>query len=348
MKVNSLNGEIAFVKSVVISEKQGQYGTEQLTDEDIYLMNSDGTSVTKLVDNLPNTDKFSFIDSLTWSPKGSYLSWIKNGERDSFEYIRSQSLLKSDPSGANVNSILTSDTKGSFAGFSISPDEDKVALIESNSMEKGSRIKVFNLNTKSLIETIEESTGKAYWSDNNTIIGQNDADKIISVNISTKNNPKEFSIGTDSTMVGFSSITKKIIFEKSLQNDAIEFWASDLDGTHQVLLNTQKESSAYFVGLRQSEISPDGKVLALVGNNAEAVSFFLLNLESGKMVNAEIYGMNFSWNPDSKQIVSLNGLGGPYPSSVVVAGLEGKVIKELLANDPTRKTSYSSPAWFPK
>lgn len=363
-KPHPLKGKIAFVKSTFIKHEEitypdGSSGICAKIDSDIFITDPDGTNETKMFDFSSGCGVSP--SNLTWSSSGKYLGWFRNG---SFEYVESNNLRFKA-----ISKITSVRKKGSLAGFAFSPDEDKVALIETYNPpeiyplaedDTSMLVRIIDLTNKKTIETINviEGTGKidermyprprsnhVGWIDPTTMVTafkQNEKFDISSLDYKLGGGLSDRQQITTSERVPYpfavGNKTEKIAYWKGELNDK-ELWIADFDGS-----NSKKLTSIGPLTPSGIKFSEDNKHLIYCSYIGDGVGLTIINLESDKIKKFNA-SPGFDWGPGSNLIVANNpNLGQSI--SLILFDIDGKKIRELKKG--TSKINYTSPAWFPK
>src|SRR5258708_25812412 len=115
MSIIPTSGSISFIRSEV---KQNSPTDFQQIDQGIYYFKSDGSGLKKAVNFDPKDSNISH--SLTFSPSSKYLIWARG---DALEFA------KTDGSQKQTSQINFAKWGRVFGGYSVSPDETKIAVV---------------------------------------------------------------------------------------------------------------------------------------------------------------------------------------------------------------------------
>jgi hypothetical protein len=374
-KTSPLKNKIAFIRSDFLSSKEHSRGISTCSDYDIYTINTDGSDLTKVIDNsfkgcsnVPDGESDLHLSDLSWSSTGTYLAWLKIEvvvgkppvRKDAFEFVRSGKLNRK-----SVSTINASENKA-ITGYAISPDEKKVVLLEASdsptnlpSEFTSVTARVVDLETKSTIAEINTITGsgqeseRAYtdnkslvWLSKSTIatFGREGtkyflASYKVNEGLSSK---KKLAEGPFSSL-SVTTDGSRLAFLK--YEGELQLWTVGEGGANAKKLSTLAEDSLNISSLKYS---PNKKYIGLATSIAEATIFFVIDTATGKNIFPKtqgVYLFNISWSPQSDSIAAKNGV---YTSKVSIVGLDGKVVRDLTEADETQKTYYHSPSWFPQ
>jgi Tol biopolymer transport system component len=357
-----LKNKIAFVKSVFVKNRKittsgGNLQYLSTFDTDIYLIKPDGTGETKVVDFDPGESVY--ISDLAWSSSGKYLGWLR---KNSFEYVESSNLK-----GTAVSKVVSSKDNWIMRGFSFSPDENKVAILETLDMTS-MVMRVIDLDNKKVVTEAELIKGKPK-SDESVRAGSGHIDWLGPTTVVTVlKQASKFSISSFDLGEGFSSKkdvavftyfpdpfvvnsnTKKCYFWKhgKLGN---ELWISGLDGQDLEKLTNLSAGPNWPKGssptIYEMKISPNAKVLSYSSYIFEGSTLTTFDLKYKRLLKKLEAGSSFDWSSDSSKLAVLQTFPPSQLTNLLVIDLTGKQLTKL-TNEGNPKVSYSPPAWFPQ
>jgi Tol biopolymer transport system component len=267
-----------------------------ISNRDIYLMNADGSNVTRLTNNINISENISNLSALASSPNGSRIAFILGNAGVSGIY-----LVNAD--GSNATSNLTPNVSVySLSEVAWSPDGSRIAFTSEIFAHPADFLQIYVVNAdgtgKTNLTTDPSVNYDAVWSPDGSriaFVSDRDGNRDIYLMNADGSNVTRLTdnITTKASGLAWSPDGSRIAFTSNYD----DIYLMNTDGSNVTRLTTDAN-----VNTAAAVWSPDGSRIAFISNH----EIYVMNPDGSNVTrltnNIKSYISKFAWSPDGSRM----------------------------------------------